>query len=494
MIQLHHPYPRYGLAATLVHHGLEEPPEDLARLAELAAETLQHGLHHVRIHTEDDPQKEGTQVLRYRYLRENQLKTSGQSSKNYYYLAPHVATDDTGTNALIKEARNFRDGLRQESNLNKYIDLKRSFSPFTTKINQGTLSLSNPKTSYLTAVLTAIATLTPHKPAAQIDFKNQVIIPGLDLKDMVSFVALFSEMQRTETKDLMLAHLSEGSKYFRPALHRGNYPYAPRSPDFGPVGLLGAIGRWARRAGQVEWAKKVLEAMAERPLYLVSYDWKLMRQVHLSHHVVRLALRYDLPEVLDGLFRSRLYKEDKVKRNLFRMMAGRFLQLYNHAAFRDFLSFRAHYRPTFKPILEDYFMTVLPEDIVQSARAYGAYLNRVAYFEGKAEADKGETGRSVYEAKTRVLAQMESSAMSAKRTSALFAQLNVTAGRFSNRDVPKEAERFIEAAMTGEVDLTTAKELILAFMRLETRADSPASATSESPTVDEEDDPYLEDA
>jgi len=135
-------------------------------------------------------------------------------------------------------------------------------------------------------------------------------------------------------------------------------------------------------------------------------------------------------------------------------------------------------------------------DIVKSARAYGAYLNSVAYFTAREEVDKnkerddGGTGRDLYEAKTRVLAQLESTTMSARRPSSLFAQINVTAGRMSGRDVPAEAGRFMEAAQTGEVAFDEAKDLVLAYMRLRESTEStpeqgPTDA-SEEHSIDED--------
>ncbi len=498
MIQFDHPYPRYGLAATLVHHNIgnewEAVLSDEKRLARLAADMIDECLNEVRMHTEDDPEDETVTALRFRYLSDADLKTKGQKAEELYYMAPHVSTGDSGTNRLIAAARKFRDKLRKGEGLQRSVELKRSFSPFTAKINAGTKSLSNPKTTQLEAAFTLIATLTRRKPAAQVDFDNQVIVPDLDLKNLMRFVALFRRMQDSETKGNLVRELREGSTYYRPAVFNGNYPNAPRTPIFGPIGLMAAMGRWARRAGEISWAKEVLENVARRPLYLVSYNKSLMRQVHLGVHVAGLALKYDLPKVLDGLYRSHFYNSDDNKpgsktRELFYLMAGRFLQQYTRPAFRDFLAFRVQYDASFSPILRDYFMSQrqLPEDLVRSARAYGAYLNRVAYFVAKDEVENKDTGRNLYEAKTRVLAQMESSAMSAKRPSALFARLNVDAGRMSNSDAPAEAERFIEAAIAGkEIDLDTAQELILAFMRLwdaKTEAAEPTSDAEKAATA-----------
>jgi hypothetical protein len=262
---------------------------------------------------------------------------------------------------------------------------------------------------------------------------------------------------------------------------------------------MGAMGQWARRAERLPEVEEVLERMAGSPVYLVSYDGNLMRQEYIGHHAARLAREHDLPSVLDSLYRIRFYNPDdndpdsNTRKNFFRM-AGRFLQLYTRAAFRDFRAFRVQYDSILSPIFTDYFMSEqqIAPDIVQSARAYGSYLNYVAYLIAEEEVEENEeqegggTGRDLYEAKARALAGMESTTLSARRPSALFAQLNVMAGRQVNRDVPAEADRFIEAVNTGEIEFDEAKDLVLTYMRLRSgKADSESDGAADEVSGDE---------
>jgi hypothetical protein len=476
-----HPYPRFGLAYTFFYHDIGDDFEavlaDEERLASLAADVIDDGLNYVRLHTEDRPSEDGKTELSYRYVSRNDLegeRGNDQDSDHFYYMAPHVATGDTGTNRLIKAARTFRDQLREGKKLGKSTQLKRSFSPFTAKVNAGTKSLSNPKTTRLQAAFTLVATLARYKPASQIDFTNQVVIPDLDLTNLIRFIRLFKRLRDSETGDVHTRTYEGDSKYYRPPIFRGNYPDAPQTQAFGPVGLIGAMGRWIQRAGHIAWAKKVVQALTARPLYLVSHEQELMKQAHVGHHVAGLSLTHDLPKALRGLYRAQHYNPDdntpdSPNRRLFYEMAGRFLQFYTRPAFRDFLAFRVQYEASFSPILEDYFMNErqLSKALVQSARAYGAHLNLVAYLIAKDEVENKETGRDIYQAKSRALAQMESTAMSSKSTSALFGRLNRDAGQQTNRDAPAEAGPFMEAAIAGEIELDAVKELVLAFMRLQ---------------------------
>lgn len=482
-----HPYPRYGLAASLADMPEDEWREVLdtpEHLLQRAARRIEEGLHRFRVHTTDDRDEDTT--LRYQYVSNDKLSSGGQNAKKGYYISPHVVTGDRNVRYLIREARGFLEQFESKLNPHKSVDLKRSFAPFTTKLNEGSASLSNPKASQLEAVFSLVATVTPLKPAAQVDFTNQVMIPDLSLEGMIAFVRLFRAMQNSEVGHPLTLERSETSKRKRPPLFDGNYPDAPRSSVFGPVGLMGAIGQWAKRAGRLPDAAPVLDQMAGASVYLVSYDSNLMRQEPVGHHAARLAQTHNLPAIIDSLYWARFYKEadnkpDSPTKKNFHRMASRFLQLYTRPSFRDVLAFRVQYKPVFSPILSDFFMSEyqLDPDIVRSARAYGAYLNTVAYIIGKEEVEANEekegggTGRDLYEAKARALAQLESTAMSARRPSALFAQLNVMAGRQANRDVPADAARFVEAVNTGEVAFDVAKDLILAYMRL--RSDGSGS-------------------
>lgn len=497
-----HTYPRYGLAAALVDQDVldwKEALSDTERLLNIARGALQSALHRYRVHTTAD--LENDTKLEYRYLTAADVKASGQKAEDGYYIMPHVVVDDQSSRYSVKGVRSIMKKIDTGVSPDKSAELKRSFTPFTTKLNQGTSSQSNPKTDILEVIFSMVAAVTPLKPATQVDFTNQVMIPDLDLKGLITFVRLFESMQGSEVGGGLTLTRKETSARKRPPIFDGNYPDAPRSPAFGPVGLMGAIGQWMKRADilaeEQKQASETLDAMAGRSIYLVSYDGKLMRQEYVGHHVARLAKNHNLPKIIQSLYRIRFYNADHNKpdsntRATFFMLASRFLQLYTKPAFKDFLAFRANYEAELSPILEEFFMSQyeIQHDIVKSARTYGAYLNDVAYHAARAEVDAnkerddGGTGRDIYDAKTRVLAQLESTTMSARRPSSLFAQINVIAGRMSGRDVPAGAGRFMEAVQTGEVEFDEAKDLVLAYMRL--RKDTHSAAAENAAEAHDE--------
>jgi hypothetical protein len=501
MLFFDHPYPRYGLAVTLVEQGRandwKSALDDPEQLVRMAGPVVEAALGRFRVHTQDDLDED--RELRYRYLSNDDLEPGGQKAKDGYLIAPHIMTVDAQGHNLVNKARSYLATLEAGANPSDSADLQRSVSPFAAKLNEGVKSLSDPKVTQLEATFSLVATLTPIKPAAQVEFTNQVMIPDLDLEGMIRFVQLFRDMKNSEVADPLTLERPEDSNRKRPPIFDGNYPDAPKSSAFGPVGLMGAMGQWARRAERLPEVEEVLERMAGSPVYLVSYDGNLMRQEYVGHHAARLAREHDLPSVLDSLYRIRFYNPDdndpdsNTRKNFFRM-AGRFLQLYTRAAFRDFRAFRVQYDSILSPIFTDYFMSEqqIAPDIVQSARAYGSYLNYVAYLIAEEEVEENEeqegggTGRDLYEAKARALAGMESTTLSARRPSALFAQLNVMAGRQVNRDVPAEAERFIEAVNTGEIEFDEAKDLVLTYMRLRSgKADSDSEGAADEVAGDE---------
>ncbi len=498
-----HTYPRYGLAAAIVDQDVlnwKAALEDAERLLKIAGGALQNALHRYRVHTASD--LEDATTLKYRYLAADEVESSGQKAEDGYYIMPHVVIDDQSARYSVKGVRSMIKKIDKGVNSGKSAQLKRSFTPFTTKLNQGTQSQSNPKSTTLEVAFSMVAAVTPLKPATQVDFTNQAMIPDLDLEGLITFVRLFRSMQESETGNGLTLTRKETSNRKRPPISDGNYPDAPRSPAFGPVGLMGAIGQWMKRADiladQQKKARETLNAMKGRSIYLVSYDKNLMRQEYVGHHVARLAKNHNLPKIIQSLYRIRFYNADHNKpdsntRATFFMLASRFLQLYTKPAFKDFLAYRATYEANLSPIIEEFFMEEykIQRDIVESARAYGAYLNDVAYYAAREEVDENEerddggTGRDIYDAKTRVLAQLESTAMSARRPSSLFAQINVMAGRMSGRDVPAEAERFMEAVQTGEIAFDEAKDLVLAYMRLrkaqgDSETSNPDTATDNS--------------
>ena len=522
-VEMLHSYPRYGLAVAAYLSQLTEIVSEMTLRAALVR-AIEAGLGQFRMRTWNNSLHD--KVLKFESVRLDDLKqqpnlNKGSLAQKGIYLFPTVVTIDgkDTPSLLLKAAIEIIQNLEKGWGLTEQMELMRSFAPTTGKLNHNAkASPTPPKGTLLEAACALITTVTPLKPASWVRPRgakeqdgtpsNTVIIPDLPLTQLREFVAVFEGMLGQETDDLMLtrerplavaaAPVAAGKtpktdkaaapEFRRPRLHSGNYPDAPRDAGaFGPVGLLGAIGRWARRTQQQSRGRAVLEALAEQPLHVISYDQ--ISQVRFDHHTTRLALNADLTGIVDALYLgTRFYSEadnpgtpfGKPEFKTFCLMAGRFLQHFTTAAFIDFLAFRAEYAADIEPLFTEYFHTMKPE-IVESAGELGRWLNRTAYFAAKAEAEdfpskKKGKDQQIKEAKAKILVVLESAALSAKSPEAMISQVLTQAGRMSLDEAPDEARRFVNAAATGEITHDQAKHLLIAYMRLRSAGKSKAAA------------------
>jgi len=521
---LYHPYARYGLAYALLEAKKTDESVTTDELPEILAQAIENGLGHFRFkpgQVSADNQTMRFDVIKYAELQSDASLIQGKLSALGKYLAPTVVSTDGDAKGTYDNAVEIIESLRAGKSLSRAVELSRSFAPTTAKINNGG-SLKAPKGSLFEAACSVVTTLTAVKPAAMLGAKaknevyNTAIIPDLPLKEMCDFIELFKTMMSSKLDgDLMQAKLppkqieeaaprksrkkkpDEQAKpkpeYKRPRIFNGNYPFSPRQAVFGAVGLLAAIGKWAQMADEVAWARRVLtsiagnkdEAKAGVPLYIVSYD--SITQVQFVHHVVELSIAGKLSEIIDGLTydtqilselenKSRSYELPSYK--LFYLMASRFLQSFSLPAFRDFLATRAEYPAVIQPLFEVYFMQArkIPIEIVQSARALGQWLNRTAYFVADSEVKTGTPERraKVQKEKAKILVELESAAASAKTPQDMLHRVMTQAGRLLRQDAPAEATRFMDAAMSGEIEPTEALHLLTAYLRLRaTKSEEP---------------------
>jgi CRISPR-associated protein Cas8c/Csp2 len=381
--------------------------------------------------------------------------------------------------------------------MNKMGDIKMSVAPtageYLSFSLQGNIGRGNPKVSIMEQGLCAITTLTPTKPCLQyrIDKKsmpelfNVCLIPDLSIEDMKCFVNFFKRMQKSNTSgDLMFGQVkqktigkgaSEKITYEpkRPLIYKGNFPNPPRSSALGSVALLGSIGEFAKEAKYSEQAKKVLESLKGATMYLVKYGGA--NTFTYNHHVIDLAKEGKLKTIIDSLYFSKLYNQERRsginhEYQKFDLFTSRFLQFFNHAAFKDFLSFRAEYPNPVTILFNTFFMKTenIDPKIVTSAKALGRWLNKVAYLTAKEEVKAGSQNywEELRRVKSKILIELESSTFSSKSGDRLIAQVITRAGRLSGLDAPEAASLFMEKTASGELALDNAKNLLIAFSRL----------------------------
>jgi len=513
LLELTHPYPRYGLAVALVEARENRATLDAQSLASVLVEAIENGLEHFRMETQNDPAISETLLfvpIRAHNLRQNLGLVQGNLAIQGKYLFPSVLTTDKEAKKTFDSANKILNELNQGKSLGDKLPMSRSFAPTTAKINNGRASQAPPKGSLLEAACSIVTALTPTKAAAWIGTRNTVIIPDLPLSEMRDFIELFSNMMRAQLDgNLMEARLPHRQQptevdvqprrrrtkrttetaatpqFKRPRLFNGNYPFAPRHGAFGPAGLLAAIGKWSLAANETAWAERVLESIAGTkarpgvPMYIISYDG--ISQVQFTHYVVKLSLAGELSRIIDGLIRgTQILSEIESKSrsfnapaySLFYLMANRFLQQFSRPAFRDFLATRAEYSPQTKGLFEVYFMEArkIDKGIVESARALGQWLNRTAYFVADSEVkpEVADRNAKVRKEKAKILVEFESAAMSARTPQDMLHRISTRAGRLLQSDMPAEAKDFIVATASGDgiPEPADALHLLVTFMRL----------------------------
>lgn len=461
-----HPYIRYS-QALLIENGVE--PEDID--GKLIADAIEFELGHFRMHPIETFEEKDK--IKYNYIKEEK-----GNPKQGIFLSPNIISTDklarntwNSANDIIKVIKNGK--------LESVKELKMSMMPLSGEylsfsIN-GNISRGKSKVTLLEVGLSLITTLTKDKPSSQYNNRNSCIIPDISIENLVKFIKLFNKMTLEKNTDaLKIGNVNkEGKSYVpkRPYLYKGNYPNAPKSPILSGVGLIAAIGEFAKEEETSELAKSVLDSLKDATLYIIKYGDA--QPFSVNHHVIELAKESKLKELIDGLYYSKLYNQDRRSYNnteyqKFDLMTSRFLQLFNKAAFSDFMSFRAEYPEKTEILFNIYFnkMETIDKKIIESAKTYGNWLNRVAYITAKNELGENAKPEQIREAKAKALIELESAAFSAKDGTSLIAQTVTRAGRLSFSEAPNDAELFFEKTTSGELTLEQSKNLIIAFSRL----------------------------
>lgn len=487
-----HPYIRYAQALIMNENDLNDC--DKITSAQIISE-IEKGLNSFRLQPVQTI--EGKDKVKFDFVR-----IEKGDPKKGLFLAPNVMSKDKFSRFIWKEGNTLLSELVKDS-VNKLDDISMSVAPvageYLSFSLNGNIGRGNPKVSILEQGLSTVTTLTPNKPCLQyrIDKKgmpemfNVGIIPDLPIDELKNFVRLFKWMLKAGTaNDLMYGNVLETSsgkgndekiiyEAKRPLIFKGNFPNPPRSSALGSVALLGAIGEFAKQSQYSEQAKSVLESLKNTTMYLVKYGGATT--FTYNHYVIDLAKEGKLRSIIDSLYYSKLYNQDKrtstnSEYQKFDLFTSRFLQLFNHAAFKDFLAFRAEYPNEVTILFNTYFikMEKIDPKIVSSARALGKWLNKVAYFTAKAEVKEGASNywEELRRIKSKALIELESSTFSAKSGDALIAQAVTRAGRLSGLDAPDAAALFMEKTASGEIPLENAKNLLIAFSRLINKAEN----------------------
>ena len=471
-----HPYIKYAAALVLLDNGLERIEDiDSSHLSK----AIKGALCQFRLKPSSSAERKET--VSFIYTDED------GSAKDSIYLSPHIITTDMQAAKMKKAAVKYVEDCKKEEFLCgrdkvglSEVPLAGEFCTFSKTIGRGA-----PKVTNLERGLGIISSITPYKPTisvvtkegGKIVYNNTCLIPDLDLDDMKDFIVIFNRLLVQSTQNLFQGTVKREEtqkgiiyKPQRPNIMRGNFPGAPRSAALGAVALLAAIGELAHEAEYSNKVEKVLEALKSKPIYIICYgDAKVFS---FNHHIVDLSKEGNLRQIVDSLYYAHLYNQnrrtwDNTEYQKFDLFASRFLQFFNKPSFQDFLAFRAEYPHQIEILITTYFnkMENISNETIQSAKSLGSWLNNVAYRAASSDPDANTPDR-VRDRKSKALVEFESTVFAAKSATALACQILTRAARLSSNDAPAAASLFIEKLMAGEVELETAKNMLVAFSRI----------------------------
>lgn len=457
---------------------------------------------------------EGKEKITYTYTNEESVAGIKGKPDFGIFLSPHVITTDgaAGTTwKYIKEVVGLleKDKKKSFGALNATTPMAGDYLRFT---ESGGTTKSNASLNLQEIAFSLISVITPNKPSIYTwqDSSNFCLIPDLpDFDQLIDFINFFRRMYVTKERDFFTGRVYSKAtgrgenrkltyKADRPNIFKGNFPNSPKSVVLGSVALLGAIGEFTKEADTSAQAQRVLDSLKSAAMYQITSGGA--KSFSYNHYVIDIAKQGKLKTIIDSLYYSKLYNQEsrQSKDNeyqKFDLFTSRFLQLFNHAAFKDFLAFRAEYPGDVALLFNTYFikMEKIDPTIVSSARALGKWLNKVAYFTAKAEVKAGTSNywEELRRVKSKALIELESSTFSAKSGDALIAQAVTRAGRLSGLDAPEAAALFMEKTASGELPLENAKNLLIAFSRLINKAEKkevPVEFSNDDPDETETDD------
>ena len=491
MQKIIHPYVRYAQALIMVSAKLES--------VDSIKKEIEKSLDYFYLKPDELP--DGKEKIKYEFVKATDAKA---------FLSPHIITVESKAKDLYGSidkhvVNKILDGCfctkdlygsidkisenQKKSNSQKIqrwmIPTSGEFLSFSTTIGR-----CLPKSTLENALLGLVTTLTADKPS----FRNACIIPDLPLKDMKDFISIFQRIksQKCDSSKFLYGKVVN-RKPQRPYIFNGNFPNPPASNALGGIALLAAIGEFAKEGENSDLAKNVLEKLKQCPIYLIEYN--SVDIFTYNNHIVDLARDGKLSEIVRGIYDINIYNKSEQNRykdpeyQKLDMFFARFLTVFTHPYFRDFLSVRAEYPSSLLILFKTYFqkMEKIEEKVVVSAESLGQWLNRIAYITAKREQDdnrdqeenRDSRKEKIFKLKSKVLIDLESMIFSAKSSLALIAQITSRAGRLSNMDAPAESAYYIEKTLTGDLTLEQAKYLLVAFLRLKSKEDVNLKEISE---------------
>lgn len=418
------------------------------------------------------------------------------NAKENRFLAPNVISTDS--KGIVAEIDNTIGLLR--NNKNCKCTVKKCVFPiggeYTKFSDAGKASKTSASISLKDYSLMLLTATTIKKPCISelegTSWVNSCILPDMEVKASSYFIDILEKIRKQKCDNLYHAQIDQKGKIHKPSIFNGNFPNTVRSKYLKLLSILGCIGEISKEADYSTCAHNVMEELKIHPLLIVSAGNSGAEVVQVNHHIIDLANDGNLRITIDSLYHSRYYKYKGLYRNdyshginkkevdieydKFDYFLSKFLILFNHYSFNEFLSCRMEYPSPIKSILTKYFQSMekIGIEIIESAEALGAWLNSTAFNVAKKDEAPNEEWstlpmekrQKVTEKKYKFLVELESSIFSASNSLSLISHTITRAGRLSESDAPDEARLFIKAAMSSEISLEVAKNLLIAFSRI----------------------------
>lgn len=342
------------------------------------------------------------------------------------------------------------------------------------------------------------------------NWSHTCLIPDLSVQELADFINLFKKLQKQKCPNLNIGKVIQIKKKAvacLPNIFHGNFPNTTTFTYLKILAILGCIGEMVKESKYSQLADSVIASFNAASILIVSAEKGECESIQISHNIIDIAKDGNLGKLIDHLFYTKLYIYKGVRRNdysyykehgidqkivdleykKYDLCLSRFLILFNRFTFNEFMTVRAEYPSLIKIVLTKYFQSMeqIGIDIINSAEALGAWLNDSAFRVAiKEEAPNEEWGtlpmekrQKVTEKKYKFLVELESSIFSASDSLSLISHTITRAGRLSESDAPVEARLFIKAAMSSEISLEVAKNLLIAFSRIRSTSSAVASLT-----------------
>jgi hypothetical protein len=384
-------------------------------------------------------------------------------SENLDKFGAHIITKSK--KGLIKCIDDILCFLSEEKvDLQKKVNLTNSLTPLGGEFNNGK-SRRSENVTLLEASLILLTGISLNKPSYREVKERKMIIPDLDLEDLVLFIKLFKRMYNSETKDL----LKSNSNNSDPLIMYGNFPNAPKYNFFKEIVLLASISNYIKRAKDgVEIYKNLTKSFKNKLLYVISNESKF-EIYRLNDKLIDFIVEIDLVEIVNAIFNTYCINDKEFfKTNLFRFKFSRFLNNMDDYHLKRLIKTTVLYDSKLEQLFSNYFLKNknMDEKVLNSAKSIGRKINLYSFLAiENREKIKDDKERMKIE-KIKNIQKIESIIHNSKNPIEMFSRITRQLQYKGNVELGEDCEVFINAMIDNKIKLEDGKNLILIYGRI----------------------------